>query len=92
MKKELLIGLAVGLIATAIGFYFYVEYALSGTFKDALAVMKEKDLYGKVLSIAAIPNLLAFFIFLKKKQDFRAKGVLLATLLVAVLILVSQFI
>lgn len=70
MKKELLIGIAVGLIATAIGFYFYVEYALSGTFKDALAVMKEKDLYGKVLSIAAIPNLLAFFIFLKKKAGF----------------------
>jgi hypothetical protein len=91
MKKEISIGFLVGLIATTIGFYFYVEYALSGTFEEALTVINEKKLYGKILSIAAIANLFAFFIFIKKKQDYRARGVLLATFLVAFLILISQF-
>lgn len=91
MKKEIFIGFFVGLFATVIGFYFYVEYALEGTFEEALVVINEKKLYGKILSIAAIVNLLAFFIFIKKKQDYRARGVLLATFLVAFLILISQF-
>jgi hypothetical protein len=91
MKKEIFIGILVGLLATATGFYFYVEFALKGTFEEALAIINEKKLYGKVLSIAAIANLLAFFVFIKKKQDYRARGVLLATFLVAFLILISQF-
>ncbi len=91
MRKEIFIGVLVGLLATAVGFYFYVEYALEGTFEEALAIINEKKLYGKVLSIAAIANLLAFFVFIKKKQDYRARGVLLATFLVAFLILISQF-
>lgn len=92
MKKEILIGFLVGLVATAMGFYFYVEYALEGTFAEALAIIKENSLYGQVLSIAAIPNLFAFFIFIKKRQDYRARGVLIATFLVAILILAAQFV
>jgi len=91
MKKEIFIGFLVGLLATATGFYLYVDFALKGTFEEALLVIHEKKLYGKILSIAAIANLLAFFVFIKKKQDYRARGVLLATFLVAFLILISQF-
>jgi len=91
MKKEIFIGFLVGLLATVTGFYFYVEFALDGTFEEALAVINEKKLYGKVLSLAAIANLLAFFIYIKKKQDYRARGVLLATFLVAFIILITQF-
>ncbi len=51
----------------------------------------EGDLYGKVLSLAAIPNLFVFFIFIKKKQDNRAKGVLIATILTALTTLIIKF-
>lgn len=92
IKKEILIGFLVGLAATAGGFYLYVEYALDGTFAESLDVLKENSLYGQVLSIAAIPNLIAFFIFIKKRQDYRARGVLIATFLIALLILAAQFV
>jgi len=92
ITKEILIGFLIGLAATAGGFFLYVEYALEGTFQDALWVLKENSLYGQVLSIAAIPNLLVFFVFIKKKKDYRARGVLIATLFVALLILIAQFI
>jgi hypothetical protein len=54
-------------------------------------MVKERNLYGKVLSLAAIPNLIVFFVFLKKKQDARAKGVLMATFLIAFTTLILKF-
>jgi heme/copper-type cytochrome/quinol oxidase subunit 4 len=90
-RKELLIGFSVAILATISGFYLYVEYASSYSFKDSLNLIKEHNLLGNVLVLAAIPNLLVFFIFLKKKQDLRAKGVLMACVIIALLILLSQF-
>ena len=91
MRKEILVGIVVGLLATGLGFYLYVEFVLNGSFQESLVIINDKNLYGQILSIAAIPNLLVFFIFIKKRQDYRARGVLIATFLVAFLILVSQF-
>jgi hypothetical protein len=42
---------------------------------------------GSLLALGAILNLVAFFGFLRIKRDQRAKGVLIATLLTALLIL-----
>ena len=91
MRKDILVGIMVGLLATGLGFYLYVEFVLNGSFQESLVIINNKNLYGQVLSIAAIPNLLVFFIFLKKKHAYNARGVLIATFLVALLILVSQF-
>jgi hypothetical protein len=92
MKKEILIGFLVGLLATAFGFFVYLEFVSPYSFEESLRILKEGDLYGKVLGLAALPNLFVFFIFLKKKQELRARGVLLASFLVAFLVLISQFI
>ena len=91
MKKEILIGFVIGLVATVCGFYLYIEFASKYSFDETLKILDEGNLYGKVLGLAAIPNLLVFFIFLKKKQDLRARGVLLACFFVAFMILVSKF-
>jgi len=91
IKKEILIGFTVAIFASAAGFYLYLEYASDFSFEETLKLINEGNLYGKILGIAAIPNLLVFFIYLKKKQDLRAKGVLLATFFIAFLILISQF-
>lgn len=91
MKKEIFIGIVVGLFATLAGFYLYVELFIDTDFKEAFAFIHEKKMYGKILSLAAVPNLLVFFVFIKKKQDYRARGVLIATLFIALLILAAQF-
>ena len=92
MKKEILIGFLIGLVATAFGFYIYVEFVSTYSFEETLKILDEGNLYGKVLGLAAIPNLFVFFIFLKKKQELRARGVLLACIVIALMILVSKFI
>ena len=85
IKKEVAIGFTVGLIANVVGLFLAIQLFGNGqgieiTIKQAIA----NSFFGKLLSIGAILNLIAFFIFLKKKQDYKARGVLLATILVAI--------
>ena len=55
-------------------------------------MIEDGDLYGKILSIAAIPNLFVFLIYIKKKQDHKAKGVLMTTIVIALITLILKFI
>ena len=86
-KKELLTGFAVGLIANTIGTLLYIllfsNLGITETFEAAIA----QDHVGSLLALGAILNLVAFFGFLKIKRDQRAKGVLIATILTAMVIL-----
>lgn len=91
IKKEITIGVLTSLFATAAGVFLYLEYVSRYSFEETVALILEGNLEGKVLSLAAIPNLFVFFIFLKKKQEHRAKGVLLATILVAITTLILKF-
>jgi hypothetical protein len=91
LKKDLLIGLFVGLFATFGGIFLYLEYFAKFNFEDTVRMINNGNLYGKVLSLAAVPNLFVFFIFLKKKQDTRARGVLMATFLIAFTTLILKF-
>lgn len=91
MKKEILIGFLIALVATAFGFYLYVEFSSDYSFGETINMIQEGNLIGKILGLAAIPNLFVFFIFLKKRQDYRARGVLLACFLIAFLVLIAQF-
>jgi len=92
IKKEILIGFLVAIVATSFGFYIYVEYVSQYGFEETLKIIDEQNLYGKILGLSSIPNLFVFFIFLKKKQDYRARGVILATIFIGLAILFSQFI
>ncbi|AUC21982.1 hypothetical protein BTO15_07660 [Polaribacter sejongensis] len=91
VKKHILIGVLVSLFATFGGIFLYLEYISKFGFYETIDLIKQGELYGKVLSLAAIPNLFVFFIFIKKKQDNKAKGVLLATILIALTTLVLKF-
>lgn len=85
MKKEIFIGMFVGLIANATG--LILAATLLGNGDDFTTVIKSaaaEGFLGKLISLGAILNLIAFFIFIKKRQDYRARGVLLITVFIAV--------
>ena len=92
IKKDILIGVLISLFATAAGCFLYVEYFSKFGFNETIQMIEDGDLYGKILSIAAIPNLFVFFIFMKKKQDHKAKGVLLSTIVIALTTLILKFV
>ncbi|WP_370477033.1 hypothetical protein [Tamlana flava] len=85
MKKDIFIGMFVGLIANVIGLYFTATFLGKGDdFTKVIQAAAAEGFLGKLISLGAILNLLAFFIFIKKKQDYRARGVLLITVFIAV--------
>jgi CDP-diglyceride synthetase len=92
IQKEIIIGFLVALLATAFGFFVYVEFVLNYDFSEAIKTINKEDLWGKIIGLSALPNILVFFIFIKKKQDYRARGVLLETFVLAFFILLSMFI
>ncbi|MDT0538241.1 MULTISPECIES: hypothetical protein [Croceitalea] len=86
-KKEVIIGFLVGLIANTFGTLAYIllfsEFSISETLKIAV----EQGHIGSILALGAILNLVAFFGFLRIKRDYRARGVMIATILTALIIL-----
>ena len=92
VTKEILIGILVSLFATLAGCFLYIEYFSKFSFQETFQLIEDGDLYGKILAIAAIPNLFVFFIYIKKKQDHRAKGVLMTTIFIALVSLILKFV
>lgn len=86
-SKEIAIGFIVGIIANTIGTLLYIllfsDMGIVETYEAAVA----QEHVGSLLALGAILNLIAFFGFLKLRRDERAKGVLMATVLTALVIL-----
>ena len=94
IPKQVLTGFFIGIISNISGSYLYI-YFLS-VLKDlsvesTLEIAVEEDLAGTIIALGALMNLVVFFVFLKKTQYYKARGVILATLIAAILILSSKF-
>ncbi len=89
--KQIIIGFIVGLLANAAGTFLYIFFFSEHDLEQTLQLALENDFLGKLIALGAILNFLCFFVFLKKKQDYRARGVLLATITAAIAILISKF-
>jgi hypothetical protein len=87
MKKEILIGFLVALVATSFGCFLFIEFFSPLDFENSLELIKEGNLEGKILVLGAIANFFVFFVFLKKKQIYRARGVIMETFVIAFIVL-----
>jgi len=91
IKKDIIIGILVGLVANAIGVFIAATLLGGGdSFFTVIEAAIAEGFIGKLVSLGAVLNLITFFIFIKKKQDFRARGVLLVTILIAILTFVIK--
>ncbi len=81
------IGFAVGIIANSIGVLIYILLFSDLGIVESIQAAHEAEQIGSLLALGAILNLIAFFGFLKIRRDERARGVLLATVLTALIIL-----
>jgi hypothetical protein len=91
-QKETLLGMFVALFATLSGMYLFLEIFSSRPLEEVFAKIKEGNLYGPIIALGAIPNLFVFFVFLKKKQEYRARGVLIMTFVTAFITLLIKLI
>ena len=70
---------------------YIVQYKGIG-FWDYLQSMWQFQLLFKLLSLCVIPNLLLFLYFFKRKFDLAARGVLMATFIYALLVLITSIV
>lgn len=89
-KKDLFIGLLLGLIVGLIGTAVVIMLmTASGTsITEGYHYMKSSGSIGKVITLGAIPNLLLFFVLLKKNKDLMARGIILALFVLTIITLV----
>lgn len=86
-KKEIAIGFVIGIIANTVGTLLYILLFSDMGILETLEAAVAQEHIGSLLALGAILNLIAFFGFLKIKRDYRARGVLIATMLTALAIM-----
>ena len=86
IKQEVFKGFFTGIISAIMGVVictFIFSNVKDKSFEATFQLFKAQGNLWMLLSLGAIANLIVFFLFLKKDMDYKARGVLLATLLVA---------
>jgi hypothetical protein len=87
------VGLIMGLIAPVIVFLGFYVFKYSGiTFFEFLDFLISRNVIVQVLSICVIINLLLFFIFIWTNRLYAARGVILATFIYAIVVVIFKVI
>lgn len=95
MKKEILMGFIVGLICNLLGILaciFIVSRVKGFGFEETFNMYYQSNNLWMFITLGALPNLAAFFGFLRMNRDYRARGVLLATFSAAITAYLIYFI
>lgn len=91
MKKELFIGIITGVLANVLGVYLYILAFSDKGIEATIAQSMAEGYFGKIVTLGAVLNLAAFFVYIRKKQDYRARGVLLATVVIGIAVMIRKF-
>lgn len=84
-KIDFLIGFLIGLAATFLGTYLYITLIAKYEFVQGFTFLRKEGYLGKVITLGAIFSLVIFFILLKLNKELMARGVVLATFVLAIL-------
>ncbi|HIP48162.1 MAG TPA: hypothetical protein EYG92_04245 [Lutibacter sp.] len=90
MIKKIGIGFILSILTTIAGSYLYMEIVMKNGFEASWQWMLDTGNQGMILSLGAIPNLLLFFVFLRRKEEYKARGVMLGVILVALMVFGSK--
>ena len=88
-KKEVVKGVLFALLSSLSGLVLAILFlSENDSIIESLKNSYYENFLGKLISLGAILNVLVFFVFIKKNQDQRAKGVLLFTIFLAIFTLI----
>ncbi len=86
-KSDLLIGALIAFVATAIGSFLFISLFTDYDFVEGLQIIRSQGNLGKILTLGAILNIIVFFALLRNNKVMMARGVVLGTILLALLTL-----
>lgn len=89
-NRNLFIGIISGILANFLGFIIVARLMLRGEFSlinltNVVKQLYDDGLLNKLISLGAFLNLLIFFFFIKTNNDTKAAGVLISTIMIALL-------
>ncbi|MCY2688631.1 hypothetical protein [Salinimicrobium sp. TH3] len=90
IKKEIFIGFLTGIAANLTGMLIYILIFSDLPVWETLQESWRGGFIGTLITAGAILNFLPFFYFLKKEKIYRARGVLMASILAAVVIAIIK--
>lgn len=90
IKKEILLGFLAGLGANLLGMLIYILLFSDLSITETLQESLRGGFIGTLITAGAILNFLPFFYFLKKDKTYRARGVLMASILAALVIAIIK--
>ena len=85
------LGLISGLVLPMISLIILWQVRYEGGLGEFLSSLQRIGALSKLISLSVIPNLLLFFLFIWTNRSFSARGVIFATLIVAMIMLVLKF-
>lgn len=83
-KKDIVIGFVIGIIACILGIFLFITFFTDFDFMSGIQSMKSEGKLGKLITLGAIPDLVAFGILLKMNKEMMARGVVLAVICIAI--------
>lgn len=87
-KIKIFYGFLIGIISTLIGTAIFIKLFTDYSFIDGLNASSLNGTIGKIITLGAILNIIIFFVLLKFKEELMARGVVLATIVMAIMTLV----
>ncbi len=83
-KTHLLFGFIIGILATFFGSYLFLKFQTDYDLIKDFSVLKAEGILGKVVALGSVLNIILFFILLKINKEIIARGVVFATILLAI--------
>jgi hypothetical protein len=86
------IGVITGIVAPMLAMFIFYLYEQDQfeTFRMFYKFLISQDVLTNVISLCAIPNLLFFYIYLRRNYYYSARGVILATFIIAFAVFVMK--
>ena len=84
-KTDLLIGFIIGLFFTFIGSYLFLKTQTEYDLIEDFSILKSEGILGKVVALGSVLNIIIFFLLLKKNKELMARGVVMATIILALI-------
>ena len=84
-KLDLFHGFIAGLLVAIFGVFLFILVFTDYSFLYGIQIMQANKSMGKLITIGTVLNLGLFFILLKYHKELMARGVILATIALAIL-------
>jgi len=92
VANSVILGIILGILIPIIAIIFF-NYSVNKnlTVTEFYFSMQEKGIMSSILSLTGIPNLMMFFVFLKLNKLKTVKGLMAATVLLAITVFIVKF-